>query len=358
VSLAQGHRLIRAGINLLTAQALIAAQAPCAIAQLNGAGGEEDPFFSSDNQLLSRWMKPDEYMRLSEIKPGMEGYGLSVFQGTKPERFNVKVIGTVKKVLSGRDAILVRLSGAKIGKCNVIRGMSGSPVYINNKLIGAISYGFDFSAEPIAGITPIAEMLDALNRQDSERQAPARISSTAPWPMPADAAQSVVCAGDTIANRSGSAPHMIPLMAPVSLSGFSPRAEQFLGDKFKEQGLWASSGAGGGMDPSLAPALHAKASNKEIMPPGAAVSVLLTTGDFVTSACGTATTTIGQHVLAFGHPFITGGSVEFPMATAYIHQVLPSLSASFKLASPMRVVGSFLSDRPWSKAGNWERAPL
>jgi hypothetical protein len=145
---------------------------------------------------------------------------------------------------------------------------------------------------------------------------------------------------------------MVPLMAPVSLAGFSPRAEEFLSEKLKDQGIWVSSGAGGAMDPSLAKT-HApgKPDGHEPIVPGSAVSVMLTTGDFATSACGTATATFGNRVLAFGHPFMGAGSVSFPMATSYIHQVLPSLSVSFKVASPTEVVGSIISDRPWAVSG-------
>ncbi len=233
--------------------------------------------------------------------------------------------------------------------------MSGSPVYINDKLIGAVSYGFDFSTEPIAGITPIAEMLDALSHEQAGQSQPTRISSVTPLALPPAAVQGIESASAAGSSQvSTGSPHMVPLMAPVSLCGFSARAEQFLSDRFKSQGIWVSSGAGGGMDPSLETGKPG-ATNAENMPPGAAVSVLLTSGDFVTSACGTATATIGDHVLAFGHPFMTAGSVEFPMATAYIHQILPSLSVSFKLASPIREIGSFVSDRPWSISGQLGR---
>lgn len=348
--LKQVHSSGRVFVHVLSSAALLVSQSPAVFAEFEVKHDLNDPFWQSDSKLLSRWLKPGEYMPVSDVKPGMEGYGLSVFHGTKPERFGVKVIGTVKKVLNGRDAILVRLSGPQIGKCNVIRGMSGSPVYINNKLIGAISYGFDFSLDPIAGVTPIAEMLDALNHEQLGDNVRDRISTAAPIALPPNMVPSV----ETNSNAtkvSGGAPRMVPLMSPVSLAGFSPRAEQFLSEKFKDQGMWVSSGAGGGMDAELSKVPSVGQSPQHLVPPGGAVSVLLTSGDFVTSACGTATTTIGNHVLAFGHPFITAGAVEFPMATAFIHQVLPSLSVSFKMASPVQTIGSFLSDRPWAISG-------
>jgi len=340
--------------NLLNASALISAQTPVAAAELQTAHLDkgQDTYLISENRMLKHWLKPSEYMPVSEIKPGMEGYGLTVFQGTKPERFNFKVVGIVKKVLNGRDAILVHLSGEKLGKCNVVRGMSGSPLYINNRLIGAISYGFDFSMEPIAGVTPIADMLDALSYEDNPiHEVPNRISSLAPAALPANVVQSIQSAGGGITQVSGGAPHLVPLMAPVSLAGFSPRAQEFLSTRFQDQGMWCGSGAGGALDPSLAKLHVGSATAKELVPPGGAISVMLTTGDFNSSACGTATSTFGNHVLAFGHPFMSAGCVEFPLATAYIHQILPNLSVSFKVASPMQVIGSLEADRPWSVAG-------
>ncbi|HEY9677936.1 MAG TPA: SpoIVB peptidase S55 domain-containing protein [Drouetiella sp.] len=259
---------------------------------------EHHKYSSVEKSTVQRYLKQNEYMPVSEIKPGMEGYGLSVFQGTKIERFNVKVIGVIKKVLNNRDAILVRMSGGGIGKSNVIKGMSGSPVYINGKLIGAISYGFDFSTEPIAGITPIVDMLDALAQDTTQATAvPDRISKL---DLPTVAPSAMQTAGGTAPTSvAGAAPHMIPLMSPVALSGFSTRAEKFLTEKFGEVGLYCSSGASGAMDESLA---------KNIKPqtnpfaPGSAISVMLTTGDFNTAGMGTTTASFGNKVLAFGHP--------------------------------------------------------
>ncbi|MBS1953059.1 MAG: hypothetical protein JST89_02675 [Cyanobacteria bacterium SZAS-4] len=308
-------------------------------------------FASLEHALVNRFLKAGEYLPVSDIKPGMEGYGLTVFQGTKIEKFNVKVIGTVKKVLNNKDAILVRLSGAGMAKNNVIKGMSGSPVYIGGKLVGAISYGFDFSIEPIAGVTPIVDMLDAL-AQDTGKQSsgPDRISKIElPTVSPTTMQTSAGVMPTTV---SGATPHMVPLMAPVSLSGFSTRAEQFLSEKFGEVGLYCSSGGSGGMDESLSKtAATGKATPKDALTPGSAVAVMLTTGDFTTAATGTTTATFGGKVLAFGHPFLQAGFVDFPMASAFIHQVMPSLNVSFKLSSPMQVLGSIVSDRPWAVGG-------
>ncbi|CAN5575829.1 hypothetical protein BH10CYA1_BH10CYA1_22010 [soil metagenome] len=334
----------------------------CTLAPTFAAAGEQvspapltddfKNFASSEHSLVSRFLKSGDYIPVSDIKPGMEGYGLTVFQGTKIEKFNVKVIGTVKKVLNNKDAILVRLSGAGMAKNNVIKGMSGSPVYIGGKLVGAISYGFDFSTEPIAGVTPIVDMLDALAQDTKDRSiGPDRISKLDLPTVSPGAVQTA--AGLMPTTVSAAAPHMVPLMAPVSLSGFSSRAEQFLSEKFGEVGLYCSSGGSGGMDESLSKTSGAasKSPSKDALAPGSAVAVMLTTGDFTTAATGTTTASFGGKVLAFGHPFLQAGFVDFPMASAFIHQVMPSLNVSFKLSSPMRILGSIVSDRPWAVGG-------
>ncbi len=342
-----------------------------------------------DTAFIKKYLKSSEYISTAEIRPGMEGYGLSVFQGVKVERFQVKVIGVIKKVLSGRDAILVRCSGAALGKNNVVRGMSGSPIYIDNRLAGALSYGFDFSKEPIVGVTPVTDMLESLTFDDRPGASDRKISYQRPAYI--DAPRELF--GGTAAvpkAEFASSPtvRMVPLMAPVALAGYSPRAQEFLKDKFRAIGLAVSSGASGGLDAGLNQSLvkaksQTKASafkNKTLIAqaegdgqksavsteaevvaaaeagtvklvPGGAVAVMLSTGDFSSSATGTATCIFGNKVVAFGHAFMDAGQVAFPMATAYIHDVLPSLSVSFKLSSPLQVIGTVFADRPWSVGG-------
>lgn len=318
-------------------------------------------------EYVSKWLKAGTFMPLSELKPGMQGYGLSVFQGNKIERFDVTVIGVVKKVLSGRDAIMVRLSGPLMGKNTVIRGMSGSPVYINGKLVGAVSYGFDFSKEPIVGLTPITDMLDALTpdkRPPDETSGPGRIGYRALPTMGGESGYGsaggdpAVSSGSNagIVTTSGGGARMVPLIAPISLSGFSNGAQALLGEHFKNFGMSVSAGTAGAIDETLDDDSNvSKNYPAETIKPGGAVSVLLVTGDFSASATGTATTTFGGKVLAFGHPFMQAGPVEFPMATAHIHQILPNLAVSFKVASPVKVVGTVTNDRPWAIGGELGR---
>ncbi len=282
-------------------------------------------------------------MTTEEIKPGMTGYGLSVFQGNAIQKFDISVIGILKKVMSGRDAILVRMGGQAIEKNNVIRGMSGSPCYINGKLIGAISFGYDFSKEPIAGVTPIVDMLDALADSNEGKTPIAKTPDSRGFKVPwAQSGLKEVSTGDV---------RMTPLVSPVALAGFSPNAEKYLSGLFKDMGMMVSSGASGGLTTS---GLNPQAATQ--IKPGSSISVLLTSGDFTAVATGTTTARFGNKVVAFGHPFMSAGSIECPMATSVVHKVLPSLSVSFKLASPIAEVGTFTADRPWSCGGSIGKA--
>lgn len=287
---------------------------------------------TTEQDLSKRYLKADNYMPVSAIKPGMSGYGLTVFRGTEVEKFNVQIIGVIRRVLNGKDAILARLSGAELGKNCVIRGMSGSPVYINGKIIGAISFGYEFSKEPIAGITPISEMLDALVVDKNTGRA-----TKIGW-------QENKENNDTILSTAGANGRMVPLVSPVALIGFSDRAQTFLQKHFQQFGMMVSSGSGGANDVLLSPAAAALS----LLKPGGAVSVQLTSGDFSSVVTGTLTGRFGDKIIAFGHPFLGAGSIDFPMSTAFVHQVMPSLSVSFKIASGMKEVGTFFSDRPWA----------
>lgn len=317
------------------------------------SGPQEINYFSTDDSdFIRKYLKPGTFMRADEVKPGMEGYGLSVFRGTKIERFHVKVIGVMRRVINGKDAILVRLSGPAIGKNNVIRGMSGSPVYIDDKLIGAVSYGFDFSMEPIAGVTPIVEMLDAVakprevdkaNNTNKIGLAPAKARLTlSPSMITSDSDELRAFRRRMVAT---SAPRMVPLVSPVSLSGFSQRAQEFLKKRFESVGLSVADGTGGGLNSDLSQAELKEANN---LRPGSAMGVMLTTGDFESASTGTLTARFGDQLVGFGHPFVQAGPVDFPMTSAIIHDVLPSLSISFKLSSPVSILGNVYSDRPWA----------
>ena len=272
-------------------------------------------------------------LRPEQLTPGMKGYGLSVFKGTKPERFEVEIIGVLHNALPKQDMILIRLSGADLEKHKVIAGMSGSPVYIDGKLIGALAYGWTFENDPLAGVTPIHNMMAELKRPvvaPSTINASVSVGRTstisAPFAMPRTAF--------TQATDDSGSPR--PLLAPLSLGGFSSRVLERFASKFTGLGMMpiAAGGAGAGVLP------HRSGD----MEPGGSIGVQLMRGDMDATAVGTATYVDNNRILAFGHPFFQGGSVQAPAVLAEVHTIMSSVERSFKMASPVAEIGSMVGD--------------
>lgn len=287
-------------------------------------------------------------MPLSEVRGGMKGYGLTVFKGTKIEKFDVEVIGILRKAYNGKDQIFVRLIGGPVTgrEANIIQGMSGSPVYVNGRMIGAVAYGpGGFSKEPLGMLTPIEDMLDSLDPKLPPR--PSGLSSPVSTPL-----NTPLNVGGEIINRiefrdsaSGQAPPkgtmvMTPLMTPLMISGISNRGIAKLTDVFAPYGIVPMAGPG------------AKADAVPVeLGPGSAVGVSLVTGDIDMTGVGTVTYRRGNKLVAFGHPMLGIGPIDAPMTTAWVHDVFPSYQVSFKIASPMKTVGRIFQDRPWSIGG-------
>lgn len=294
-----------------------------------------------------------EIMPVSQIKIGMKGYGLTVFKGTKIEKFNVEILGVLKRQNLGGDLILVMMSGGPISQrgANIISGMSGSPVYIQGKLIGAISMGVMFPKEPLAIVTPIQDMMEALDPRLNQ-EPPANLLSVSALETPvqiggklftkiyqAQNTEETLNAGDNILR-------MVPLSTPIMVSGGSPRSMKYLETIFKKLQIEPVAGPGSSEIGFNAPFI-----------PGAAVGVQLMRGDIDISGIGTLTYRKGNQILAFGHPMLGIGSVDLPLTTGYIYDVVPNLMSSFKLGAPGRMVGSINQDRPWSIAGNVGKMP-
>ena len=302
--------------------------------------------------------RPTDIMPASEIAPGMKGYGFSdLGDGKGVQRFEIEVVGLLKSYAPKQDLILARVTGTTLEKTGVIAGMSGSPIYVDGRLVGALAYGWPFSREPICGITPIQSMLDI-------RKAPA-----AP-PVPIGGAATRAAAFvSAFRDRTFSAPFeslLAPLKAqpvstgpsplplPVSLSGTLLPGRVFGEVAAAANWLVAPSGASA---PSAAkpPADPVPAASR--LEPGSAVAAVLLSGDMVLSATGTVTWVDGNSVLAFGHPFLSMGPVDMPMASADVLTVLPSLYRSFKFATSGEVLGSISQDRSTGILGSFGGAP-
>lgn len=284
-------------------------------------------------------------MRASYIERGMTGYGLTVFEGVTIERFNVEVLGVLSKAISGEDLILARITSGPVVERNsgVIGGMSGSPIYINGRLIGALAYGWGFSREPICGITPIEAMLDSYPA-DGDAQvllAPDHPSRGADvdgrW-----ITQANVQPISEAASRFGG-PDIINLqpVAPlIYASGLKPEAMRALGDTLAPYGIEPMAGPG-----------HMRDSVPVELAPGSAVGVSLATGSFDITGIGTVTWRDGDNILAFGHPMMALGAVDMPMTTAWMLDFIPSVSRSNKIGAAMETVGAIVRDGNWAIGG-------
>jgi hypothetical protein len=272
-------------------------------------------------------------LRPEQLKPGMKGYGLSVFKGTKPERFEVEVVGVLRNALPRQDMILIRMSGADLEKHKVIAGMSGSPVYIDEKLIGALAYGWTFENEPLAGVTPIHNMMAQLNRP----YAPLSTVTTSVSLGRPSATASMFTLPNAALSRAGEDFNTArPLLTPLSLGGFSPRVIEQFASRFTGVGMMPVAAGGGG-----GAALPRRSGDIEA---GGSLGVQLIRGDFSATAVGTATYVEKNRILAFGHPFFRGGSVQAPAVLAEVHIIMSSMERSFKMATPVAEIGSLVGD--------------
>lgn len=274
---------------------------------------------------------------VDQIKPGMKGYGLTVFKGTVPERFEVEVVDVVPNFLLRQSIILIRCKHPVTDNAGVIGGMSGSPIYIEGKLAGALAYGWRFSKEPLAGVTPIQAMFDITHRKQRGSTTQNPFDKLSLFMKPEKFIQKKLA--DTFFNRANRNENsrIIPARTPVSLSGFSGYAWQMIEDTLSPFGLDPMQGGGGGNTSSQEAPSH--------FVDGGAIGVQMIQGDLSATGIGTVTTTYNGQVLAFGHPMFDMGESYLPVATAKIHTVIASLARSNKLGTPLKEIGSLVQDR-------------
>src|SRR5437867_9211404 len=310
------------------------------------------------------------HMGVNDIRPGMVGIGRTVFDGTHVEEFKAHILGVLENIIGPqRNLMLARLEGGPLAHTGVIAGMSGSPVYVDGKLIGAVSYALgSFSKEPIAGITPIAEMTDAASF-NSTRPSAARVQVEFPltresltaafrkalnWNRPfADRAGDARFTGATTVAGLGGAQLgtlLHPIATPLAMSGFEPEVADVIGGAFRDQGFIPSGGGAAGARAGEMPF-------EGPLKPGDAIGVAFVTGDLQLGGTGTVTHIDNDRVYAFGHPMYNLGPTEFPMTRAYVYTVLPSLFSSLKLSTTSDVIGTFLQDRATAIAGRLGPGP-
>ncbi|MEJ5370076.1 MAG: SpoIVB peptidase S55 domain-containing protein [Bryobacteraceae bacterium] len=277
---------------------------------------------------------PPGILPLKDVRKGMPCTGKTVFQGEKIEEFRCEILGVLENIGPKQSVILARLSGGPLEETGVLQGMSGSPVYIDGKLAGAVAFSFPFSKAPIAGIRPIEEMLDP--------GAPVRARHAPPDPFDLAAALPPRQEIELGAAR------LVEISTPLWLAGFTRGAIERFAPRLRAAGLEPVQGLGGGraIQPSGPP---------RPLRPGEMISVQLMTGDMSVGADGTVTHVDGSRVYAFGHRFLGAGPTEMPFARAEVLALLPSLNTSFKISNSREWLGSVVSDTSTAIAGELNR---
>ncbi len=260
---------------------------------------------------------------LKDVRAGQHGIGKTVFSGTRVEEFQVEVLGVLDNIGPQQSIILARLSGGPLANTGVMQGMSGSPVYIDGRLAGAVALGFPDAKEAIAGIRPIEEML----RVDPDTKTTALAS------IPARA------------KYAAGGMRLEEIATPVSFAGFTAAALEHFGPQLRALGMDPRQGVSGGGNPP------AKLGDPKLLEPGSMISVQLMSGDMNVSADGTITTIDGNRMYAFGHRFLATGPTNMPFARSEVLALLPATSSSFKISKATEWMGTITADRDTAISG-------
>ncbi len=293
---------------------------------------------SASPKATSAMTMPWPTLPVRDVRAGMTGYGLTVFSGQKPERFPIRVVGVLPKHTSLMDIILVESDDPRLKHAGIVAGMSGSPIYIDGKLVGALSLGWAFAKDALGGVTPIEYMAADLSRPLRGRD----YNHVASRPTIAERPLSPIAElhkrlPTPLASLSTSAGSLQPVAVPLLVSGLSEPTMAVLRDAMSPYGIQVTPGGGTGSVPV--------ASAPRTFEPGGAIAVELVRGDVSMQSIGTVTAIDGNRVLAFGHPMLNAGETYFPVATAEITAFMPSLVSSFKFGHSLFPVGALIQDR-------------
>lgn len=285
-----------------------------------------------------------DILRSSELRPGMKGVAWTVFEGSEPEPIPVEIIGLWKNAWGPKQDIILAKMGGRAQRTNVAGGMSGSPVYVDGKLIGAVALRLSiFSPDAICGITPIELMLE-INDYDDTKPADARTPDRLParagtGPVPGELLARVISAAHAAEVSAG--PVMVPIETPLTFSGFHESVLRQFGGLFRQLGITAVQGGASGSLRGSKPA----PGWQNALRPGDAVAGVLVSGDMTVTGLGTVTYNDGKRVLAFGHPFFNLGPVSMPMSKGEVLMVLSSAFQPNKFANATEIVGALKQDR-------------
>lgn len=293
--------------------------------------------------------KGPEIFPLSKVKRGLKGYALTVFQGTKPERFEIEVVGVLKHSMPKLDLIVVRSDDPKLMAVGFAQGMSGSPIYLEGKVACAFSYAFPWArAGNIGACTPIEEMIEDAKRPRRGPEVASRATADE-WRKTDQLARAFtpgvgrveawLTSGPLPPRKAG--PSEVPGMGtmratlPLSVSGLGNWGVSMVRELFSPYGLEVAQGISGG-DVENGP---------KAFEMGGALGALMATGDVSMAATGTVSYIDGNTISAFGHPFFQMGEMYMPASAAEVHTVMPSTNISFKISSPLRILGEMVQDR-------------
>jgi hypothetical protein len=311
-----------------------------------------------------RGQDSSQFFSVNDVRPGLKGVGRTIFQGDKIEEFQVEISGVLKNVLAPKhDAILAHLSGAGLEKTGVVAGMSGSPVYVDGKLLGAVAIAFPFSKDSYALITPIQDMLEVVPDERASGTMPdsteAAVASLMPWRIasvggvagserliPDDDASPPAWARQLASQRT--AGPLGDVRLPLRFGGFSSEAIQAAAPLFREMGLEPVSGAllSGGSPPQASQGSRANAlADAAGLAPGSMISLLFVRGDLNLNADCTVTYRQQNSLYACGHQVFLTGPAQIPFAKSQVLATIPSLATSFKIDSPGSPVGTIHQDR-------------
>jgi hypothetical protein len=285
-----------------------------------------------------------EIFRQADLKPGMQATAWTVFTGSEPEAVPIEIVGVLKNAWGPKQDIIIGKMGGKAARTNVAGGMSGSPVYIEGKLVGAVALRLSvFSPDAICGITPIELMLEIKDfdrTTPSNAKVPTQVAQRASVEVPSEMLAQVVSAGAT-GRFQEQARLMVPIETPLTFSGFSERTLREFSPLFQQLGMTAVQGGASGNLRSPKPA----AGWQDSLQPGDAVAGVLVSGDMSVTGLGTVTYNDGKQVLAFGHPFFNLGPVDMPMSRGEILMVLSSQYQPNKVGNATEIVGALKQDR-------------
>jgi hypothetical protein len=280
-----------------------------------------------------------EFYPMEEVRPGLKATGRTVFSGDRIEEFDVEVLGVLENAGPKQSVILARLSGGPLERTGVLQGMSGSPVYVDGRLMGAVALGFALSKEPIAGIRPIHEMVREAGLHES-----AALRRPSLWDQ--GLARHIEPRREFLSGGS----RLQEIATPVSFSGFTGRTLDQFSSQLRAIGLEPLQGISGGASET-----ESVGDTSRVLP-GSMISVLLMSGDMSVGADGTVTHVVGDDVYAFGHRFLSAGNTELPFTRSEVITLAPNLATSFKISSPKELMGSITADYSTAVRGALGRA--